>query len=423
MAFIADLHVHSKHSRATSRDCDLEHLSLWAQKKGLTVVGTGDFTHPGWRSELRDKLTPAEPGLYRLRPDLEREVALRVPAACGLSTRFVLQVEISTIYKQTGATRKIHHLIYVPSLDAAEALSERLGKIGNLNADGRPILRLCSRDLLEIVLEVGGGSFLVPAHIWTPWFAVLGSKSGFDSIDECYADLSAHIFAVETGLSSDPPMNWRLSTLDRFRLVSSSDAHSPAKLGREACRFHTPLDFFAMRQSLETGDAYGGTIEFFPEEGKYHLDGHRKCNTRLTPKETREANGRCSGCGKPVTVGVMHRVESLADRAEPQRPSNAGDFRSLVPLVEILSEIRQVGASSRTVASAYEALVQSVGPELVLLTETPLDELRRLGGDILAEAISRLRRGEVVLDAGYDGEYGVVRLFKDAELPARGATR
>jgi DNA helicase II / ATP-dependent DNA helicase PcrA len=417
MTFYADLHVHSHYSRATSRDCDLEHFAAWAAKKGVSVVGTGDFTHPGWRRELREKLVPAEPGLFRLRPDLEREVSRTLPASCAAGqTRFLLQVEISTIYKKGERTRKIHQLIFAPDLDAAEAISARLARVGNLASDGRPILGLDSHHLLEMVLETARDAFLVPAHIWTPHFAVLGSRSGFDSLEECFGDLTGHIFAAETGLSSDPPMNWRLSALDRFRLVSNSDAHSPSKLAREACVFASAMDYFAMRQALKSGEGYGGTIEFFPEEGKYHLDGHRACDARLTPEETRAAGGLCPCCSKPVTVGVLHRVEALADRPDGVRPPGAPPFRCLVPLVEILSELLGVGGASKLVGKAYETLIARGGAELQILEALPQEELGRAGGPLLAEAIARLRRGEVIRDAGFDGEYGTIRLFAPAEL-------
>src|SRR5690242_16829063 len=322
--FVADLHVHSRYSRACSRDCDLEHLAWWAARKGIALVGTGDLCHPAWAEEIRTKLVPAEPGLFRLRPDLERDVLATLPASVRVPVRFLLSVEISTIYKRGERTRKIHHLLYAPDFDAAARITSRLSKIGNLAADGRPILGLDSRDLLEIVLESDPASYLVPAHIWTPWFSVLGSKAGFDAVEECYGDLAPHIFALETGLSSDPAMNWRISVLDRYRLVSSSDAHSPAKLGREATAFDAPLDYFAIRRALETGQGFGGTVEFFPEEGKYHLDGHRKCNVVLSPAETRALSLACPVCGHPVTVGVLHRVEELADREERSEERRVG---------------------------------------------------------------------------------------------------
>ncbi len=318
MRFHADLHVHSKYSRATSRDLDLEHLAEWAARKGIGVVGTGDFTHPAWAAELKSKLVPAEPGLFRLQDDIQRAVDERLPPACRARVRFMLEVEISTIYKKVDKTRKIHHLIYAPDFETMDRISAKLGTIGNIRSDGRPILGLDSRDLLEITLESGPDAYLVPAHIWTPWFAALGSMSGFDSVEECYGDLASHIFAVETGLSSDPAMNWRVPSLDRFRLVSNSDAHSPGKLGREATAFDCEIDYFAIRRALETGDGYVGTVEFYPEEGKYHLDGHRKCEVRFEPKETLAHGGLCPVCGQRLTVGVLHRVETLAERGEEE---------------------------------------------------------------------------------------------------------
>jgi uncharacterized protein (TIGR00375 family) len=422
MFFYADLHVHSKYSRATSRDADLEHLALWARRKGLTVVGTGDFTHPAWFDEIRAKLVPAEPGLFRLRPDIEREVERQLPPSCHGITRFLLEVEISTIYKKGDRTRKVHHLLYAASLDTAARIRARLGAIGNLASDGRPILGLDSRHLLELTLESGPDAYLIPAHVWTPWFAALGSKSGFDSIEECYGDLAPQIFAVETGLSSDPPMNWRVSRLDRFTLLSNSDAHSPPMLGREACSFDTELDYFAIRRALETGTAaggYRGTVEFFPEEGKYHLDGHRACGVRLEPEETRRTEGICPACGKPLTVGVLHRVEELADRPEGVAPPRPIPFRSLVPLPEVLSELQGVGAKSRGVEQSASRLVARLGPEIDILERVPLEDVEKAGGGLLAEALSRLRAGRVRRDSGYDGEYGVIRLFEPDEIRGR----
>ncbi|HYO15828.1 MAG TPA: UvrD-helicase domain-containing protein [Thermoanaerobaculia bacterium] len=417
--FYADLHIHSKYSRATSRDADLEHLALWAKRKGITVVGTGDFTHPAWFEEIRSKLVPAEPGLFRLRSEIEREIERRLPSSCQAPTRFLLEVEISTIYKKGDRTRKIHHLLYAAHLDTAARIREKLATIGNIAADGRPILGLDSRHLLEITLESGPDAYLIPAHIWTPWFAVLGSKSGFDSVEECYGDLAPHIFAVETGLSSDPPMNWRVSHLDRFTLVSNSDAHSPPMMGREACSFDTDLDYFAIRRSLETGEGYRGTVEFFPEEGKYHLDGHRACGVRLEPDETRRVQGLCPECKKPLTVGVMHRVEELADRPEETRRERTDPFRCLVPLPEILSEIHGVGVKSRKVEQAASDLVARLGPELDILERLSLEDVARAGDTLLCEALTRLRAGKVRRDAGYDGEYGLIRLFEPDEIRGR----
>lgn len=420
MLFHADLHIHSKHSRATSRDLDLEHLAWWGARKGIAVVGTGDCVHPGWLAELKDKLLPDGSGLFRLKPEIEAEVLRTLPPSCRNPVRFMLSTEISTIYKKGDRTRKIHHLIYAPDFAAVDRLAASLARIGNIASDGRPILGLDSRDLLEIALESGPESYLVPAHVWTPWFAALGSQSGFDSIAECYGDLAGHIFAVETGLSSDPAMNWRVSFLDRYRLTSNSDAHSPGKLGREATRFSCGPDYLSIRRALEKGEGYVGTVEFFPEEGKYHMDGHRACSVRLSPKETQALGGRCPICGGRVTVGVAHRLEMLADRdeAEALPPPTAGEAKSLVPLPEIISELAGGGVATKAVTHAYDRATASLGPELSLLQDVPVEELSRLD-PLLGEAVTRLRSGSVIRQPGYDGEYGVIRLFEDGELARR----
>src|SRR5712691_5500759 len=392
--FHADLHIHSKFSRACSRD----------------------FTHPAWAAELRETLIPAEPGLFRIRPDLEQRLFRDTPASCAGTVRFMLSVEISTIYRRDDRTRKVHHLLYAPSFEAADRITAALARIGNLASDGRPILGLDSRDLLDITLSAGPGTFLVPAHVWTPWFAVLGSKSGFDAVRDCYADLADHIFAVETGLSSDPPMNWACSSLDGYRLVSNSDAHSPPMLGREATVLDTELSYFAIAAALRTGNGLAGTVEFFPEEGKYHLDGHRKCGVRVEPGQTRELGTICPHCGKPLTVGVLHRVAELADRPAGFRPPGAAGFTSLVQLPEIVGEMLATGPKSKKVVGEVGRLVAALGPELSILRDVPLDDLRRVGGSRFGEGIARLRRGEVIRDAGYDGEYGTIRLFQPDEL-------
>ncbi len=421
--FYADLHVHSRHSRATSRDGTLENFSRWGRIKGLRVVATGDFTHPAWRAEIGDELIPAEPGLFRLKPQRERALEAELPDACQAgatpfsnSVRFLLQVEISTIYKRDGATRKVHHLILAPGLKEADALTAKLERIGNLKSDGRPILGLDSRNLLEIVLEAGAGCMLIPAHIWTPWFSALGSRSGFDAIADCYADLAPHVFAVETGLSSDPPMNWQVSSLDRYRLISNSDCHSPSKLGREATAFDTEPDYFSICKALETGAGYAGTIEFFPEEGKYHLDGHRKCQICWDPKETKRHKGLCTVCGKPVTVGVLSRVEELADRPEGVKPPTAGTFQNFIPLAEVLGEVLGCGPSTGKAEAARALIDAGVGPELYVLGHAPLEGIEKVGPPRLAEAIARMRAGNVIRESGYDGEYGAIHLFQPEEL-------
>ncbi len=413
MHLVADLHIHSHYSRATSKDLTFEHLARWAQLKGVHVVGTGDIAHPGWLAEMRARLEPAEAGLYRLKDEFAAAVEAQTPAACRAPVRFLLGGEISNIYKKAGATRKVHHVVFAPDLDAVERLQGRLERIGNIRSDGRPILGLPSRDLLEIALETDPRCHLIPAHIWTPWFALLGSKSGYDSVEQCFEDLAPHIFALETGLSSDPPMNWRVSALDRYTLVSNSDAHSPQKLAREATLFDCELAYDALFDALRSGNParFKGTVEFFPEEGKYHLDGHRACGVCWEPPETLAHGGLCSVCGKPVTVGVMHRVELLADRPVGGRPARVHPFHSLVPLPEVLGQVYGVGPGSKQVTHEYEKLLAKLGPELRILLETPLEEIRLAGGERLAEGIERMRRGQVDAQGGYDGEYGVIRLF------------
>jgi len=423
MRYYADLHIHSHFSRATSPDCDLEHLHYWALKKGISVLGTGDFTHPGWMKELQAKLEPSEPGLFKLRRSLRTGIDARLPVSCRGTVHFMLSGEISTIYKSADKTRKVHHLVYAPSMEKAQRIGAALGRIGNIRSDGRPILGLDSRDLLEIVLAAGTGCYLVPAHIWTPWFSVLGSRSGFDAIAECYRDLAHEVFAVETGLSSDPEMNRRVGDLDRFRLVSNSDAHSPAKIGREACVFDTNLNYFSMLDALRTGEGYQGTVEFFPEEGKYHLDGHRRCGVRLTPAESRTKQNACPVCRKPLTLGVLHRVHQLATRRFSTPRREATGFSSLIPLKEVLAEILDVGPQSKRVAAQYEATLARSGPELRILNHMPLDEIESDEMPIIVrEAISRMRAGRVIRDAGYDGEYGKIKLFGKSEL-SRGPRR
>ncbi|MGB9782178.1 MAG: UvrD-helicase domain-containing protein [Moorellaceae bacterium] len=419
MQFVADFHIHSHYSRATSQEANPEDLYRWAIYKGVSVVGTGDFTHPAWREELKAKLEPAEVGLYRLKEEYGRPVEEELKPFSWLDpaeepqVRFIVSGEISTIYKKHGRVRKIHHVILLPSLEAAENLSRRLESIGNLASDGRPILGLDSRVLLEITLEVCPEALFIPAHIWTPHFSLLGANSGFDDIEECFEDLTGYIYAVETGLSSDPPMNWRLSKLDRFLLVSHSDAHSPRNLAREANLLATELSYPAIYRALKEPDTgFVGTLEFFPEEGKYHYDGHRACQVRWKPSETRRAGGICPVCGRKVTVGVLHRVEELADREEGVRPPVARHFESLVPLPEVIASALGVGVASKQVWQSYFSIIRQLGPELVVLREAPLEAISRVGGRLVAEAIRRMRAGEVEVLPGFDGEYGKIMVIR-----------
>ncbi|MBS3768597.1 MAG: UvrD-helicase domain-containing protein, partial [Candidatus Cloacimonetes bacterium] len=412
MKFIGDFHIHSHYSIATSKKLVPEEIAYWAKIKGIKVVGTGDFAHPGWTNELKQKLEPAEPGLFKLKKEYLKE---NYPAT---EVRFILTAEISNIYKKGDKVRKVHNLIFAPDFETVEEIQSRLDAIGNIESDGRPILGLDSRDLLEIVLESGEDAFLVPAHIWTPWFSALGSKSGFNTIAECYGDLTEKIFAIETGLSSDPPMNWICSFLDKFTLISNSDAHSPQKLGREANLFDTDLNYNAIKSALRDKDPHKflGTIEFFPQEGKYHFDGHRKCGIRWSPLETIMHNGICPVCGKKVTVGVMNRVAQLADRENTQTKSQQFPFNSLLTLKDILSQIHDVGTNTKTVAKSYNSILKHFTSEFDLLLHTPIPEIERKSNEVLAEAIRRMREKEVRVKEGFDGEYGQIKVFEEDEI-------
>jgi len=417
MEFVADFHIHSRFSRATSKTLDFEKLHIAAQLKGVTVVGTGDFTHPGWFSEIKEKLIPAEEGLFKLKPEIEYACNQQVPSSSRGDVRFILVTEISNIYKKRDKTRKNHNLVFVPNIEIAEQFNTTLDVIGNIKSDGRPILGLDARDLLEIVLETSEQAFLIPAHIWTPWFSLLGSKSGFDSIEECFEDLTPHIFAVETGLSSDPAMNWRVSSLDGLTLVSNSDAHSPFNLGREANLLNIPRSYPSIKNALETGnpDHFIGTVEFYPEEGKYHFDGHRKCRICINPEKSIEYKGICPVCEKPLTLGVLYRVESLADRPHGVKPEKYHPYANLIPLNEILSELLGVGPKSKKVNQCYETLIKELGSEIQILRAVPTDDLHRAGIPLLGEAIDRMRKGKVKMSPGYDGEYGKITLFDPEE--------
>ena len=406
--YIGDLHIHSRFSRATSKEGTPENLALWAQKKGIKLIGTGDFTHPVWREELKERLCEAEDGLYRLKEEYRTENTQK--------TRFVVSGEISSIYKKNGKVRKVHSLILLPGLSEAEELSGRLEAIGNLHSDGRPILGLSCKDLLEITLEVCPRAIFVPAHIWTPHFSLFGAFSGFDAIEECFEDLTPYIHALETGLSSDPPMNWRLSALDGYQLISNSDAHSPAKLGREANLFNGELSYEGLFEGIQKGKGLFGTIEFFPEEGKYHYDGHRKCHLCLTPGETEKAGGICPICGKKLTVGVSHRVEQLADRPEGYRQAQGKPFESLVPLEEVIASSTGRSPASTKVRIQYEGLLKALGPEFEILREVPIEDIKRQAGERIGEGIYRLREGKVIRKPGFDGEYGKISLFEPWEL-------
>lgn len=411
--YIADLHIHSRYSRATSRECTPEHLDLWARRKGIHLVGTGDFTHKAWREELKEKLEPAEEGLYRLKEEYRIKDEI---TKTSFEPRFVVTGEISSIYKKYDRTRKVHSLILLPGLKDADLIAAKLETIGNIHSDGRPILGLDCHDLLEIVLELCPRAIYVPAHIWTPHFSLFGAFSGFDTVEECFGDLSSQIHALETGLSSDPPMNWRVSALDRFQLISNSDAHSPAKLGREASLLNIQLSYEGLYRAVQEGEGLEGTIEFFPEEGKYHYDGHRKCGICLSPSEAEHRRGLCPVCGRKLTTGVSHRIEQLSDRPEDFVRSQAKRYESLVPLPEVIGASVGRSAASVKVVREYEAMLEKLGPEFEILRNIPIEEIRKNAGTLIGEGIRRLREGKVIRTPGFDGEYGKIFLFRPEEL-------
>ncbi len=411
MRYIADLHIHSPYSRATSKDMTLEGISYWSQLKGIKLIGTGDFTHPAWFKELREKLELTDNGFYRLNSEVKG-----VPLSCESDVYFVPTTEISCIYSKNKKTRKIHLLVIVPTLEDAAILNRRLSQIGNISADGRPIIGLDAKELLRMVLDTSEEAIVIPAHAWTPHFSLYGAFSGFDSLSECFEELTDRVYAIETGLSSDPPMNWRLSELDAVRLVSNSDAHSPSKIGREANIFEAEFSYKGLFNAIKTGDGLFGTIEFFPEEGKYHYDGHRACKVCLSPEESVKHNYRCPVCGGEITVGVMHRVISLADRPDTSRPPSAKPFYSLIPLQEILAEALKVGVNTKKVSELYMKILSELGTEFSVLMDAEIEMIKNTAGEIVAEGIKRVRDGKVNISPGYDGEYGKISIFEPLEV-------
>ncbi|HEY1835694.1 MAG TPA: endonuclease Q family protein [Candidatus Saccharimonadales bacterium] len=420
MELIVDLHVHSHYSRATSRNCTIEGLYFWGKKKGINVIGTGDFTHPEWFAEFREKLEPAEGGLFKLKSEFADEIDKTLPpSVCDNLILFVPSVEIATIYKKGERVRKLHQLIIMPSFEAVSRLNAQLERIGNLKADGRPILGLDSKELLSLSLEADKDALYIPAHIWTPWFGMFGSKSGFDSIVEAYEDLALEIRVIETGLSSDPAMNWRLKQLDGLAIISNSDAHSPQKLGREATVVNCNPSYADVIGAIKTNDArLAGTIEFFPEEGKYHHDGHRTCNIKFSPEETKAHNGICPVCGKPLVVGVDYRVDELADRApEDEKPTKTVEY--IVPLTEVVAELHGMKSTSgKPVVVAYDNLIAELGGEFGILRKISLDAIKAYSPQV-ALAVERIRTNQVYKSPGYDGVYGTIKVFKDARERAK----
>lgn len=413
MDLIVDLHVHSHYSRATSKECTFVGLYKWGKLKGINVIGTGDFTHPDWFAEMQESLEPVEGGLYALKRELADDIDKSLPPSVRNNIiRFVPTVEIATIYSKGGKVRKLHQLVVMPDFASVSELNARLERIGNLKADGRPILGLDSKELLRHALEVNERGFYIPAHIWTPWFGMFGSKSGFDSIEEAYEELAPEIRAIETGLSSDPAMNWRVSNLDGISIISNSDAHSPGKLGREATVVNSGLTYDDIFDAFRSNDdRLVGTIEFFPEEGKYHADGHRICGVRLAPEETKARDGVCPTCTKPLVVGVDYRVSELANRPLGEALKQV---EYIIPLAEILAELKGVkSTSSKGLLADYHETIDRLGDEFSILRSVPIEAIEAAGLPLLARAIDRLRNGDVVREPGYDGIYGTIKVFKD----------
>ena len=413
MQLIVDLHPHSHFSRATSKDSTLEELYKWGKIKGINILGTGDFTHPAWFAEMREKLEPAEPGLFRLKKQVSADIDKTLPESVRRKEiRFVFSVEISTIYSKNGKVRKLHQLIIVPGISAVSAINNRLDQVGNLKSDGRPILGLDSKELLKIVVDIDKNNLFIPAHIWTPWFSLFGSKSGFDTIAEAFEELAGEIKIIETGLSSDPYMNWRLNQLKEMAIISNSDAHSPKKLGREATILDCEFDYFQIASGLKANDErLVGTIEFFPQEGMYHYDGHRSCNVCFSPQETIKHKGLCPVCGKGLTIGVDYRVGQLADKPESYRPAKHKSVEYIIPLVEIIGELKNTGVNSKSVAAMYDTLISCFGSEFDLLRKVGLKEISTKGYDELAFALGKMRAGQVHIQPGYDGVYGKIKVF------------
>jgi uncharacterized protein (TIGR00375 family) len=416
MKFIADFHVHSKYSRATSKEMDVENMARWANLKGVGLLGTGDFTHPFYFAELKQKLEPLGNGLFTLKKEFKRSAGI-VENGSGKEVHFILTTELSNMFQQGGSGRRVHTMIFAPSFEIVEKINEELSQYGKLSSDGRPIFGFPTKELVEIITDITDQCFIVPAHAWTPWFSVFGANSGFDCLEECFEEQLKHISCIETGLSSDPQMNWRWSALDKMCLISNSDAHSPNRIGREANAFDCEMSFKEIVKAIRTKDKnkFLYTIEFFPEEGKYHYDGHRNCNVLFSPAESRKHKNTCPVCGRKLTIGVMHRVESLSDRPEGFEPKGAIPGKHLIPLQEIIAEAMNQGVDTKGVENEYLRLVSHFGSEFRILLDLPLEELEKSTPPKILEGIKRVREGDLKITPGHDGVYGKIQIFAEKE--------
>ncbi len=413
MKFVADFHVHSKYSRATSKEMDVENLARWANFKGVSLLGTGDWTHPFYFAELKQKLQPTGNGLFTLKKEFKNSAG----NSSQNEVHFMLTTEVSNMFQQGGSSRRVHTLIFAPSFEVVEKINEELSGFGKLGSDGRPIFGFPTKELVEIITDITDECFIVPAHAWTPWFSVFGANSGFDSLEECFEEQTKHISCIETGLSSDPQMNWRWSALDKIALISNSDAHSPNRIGREANVFDCEMSFKEIIKAIKTKDKnkFLFTIEFFPEEGKYHYDGHRNCGILFSPAESRKNKNICPVCGRKLTVGVMHRVESLADRPEGFTPEGVIPYKHLIPLQEIIAEALNQGVDTKGVQNEYLRLVSIFGSEFRLLLDLPLEELEKSTPPKILEGIKRVRNEDLHITPGHDGVYGKIQIFAEKE--------
>jgi len=413
MQKIADLHIHSKYSRATSPQMNVEVLDLWARKKGIDILATGDFTHPAYLKELKENLVEDGSGLLTLSKSTNQPI--------NQSTKFILSAEIACIYKDKDKVRRLHICLYAPDFVTVDKINAELEKRNcNLRSDGRPIIGMSAKDLAKICFDANEKTLVVPAHAWTPWFAIFGSKSGYDCMEDCFEELTPKIYAIETGLSSDPEMNWRLSALDDIMLISNSDAHSPKNLGREANVFDLEeVTYDEIYNIFKNKDRkkFLYTIEFYPQEGMYHFDGHRDCKFSCSPQESKEMHKSiCPVCKKPLVLGVDHRVEELADRELGFKPENAVPYKSLVPLQEIIAECMQRGKSTKGVQTLYEEMLEKGKTEFNILLNLNRKEIADISNDLIAEAICRVRDGKVLATSGFDGQYGVVKVFNEEEI-------
>jgi uncharacterized protein (TIGR00375 family) len=416
MKFIADFHVHSKYSRATSKEMDVESMARWANLKGVGLLGTGDFTHPFYFAGLKQKLKPTGFGLFTLRKEFKESAGI-VDNGSHQEVHFMLTTEVSNMFQQGGSSRRLHTMIFAPSFEVVEKINEELGQYGKLGSDGRPIFGFPTKELVEIITDITDECFIVPAHAWTPWFSVFGANSGFDCMEECFEEQTRHISCIETGLSSDPQMNWRWSALDKMALISNSDAHSPNRIGREANVFDCEMSYKEIVKAIRSKDKkkFLFTIEFFPEEGKYHYDGHRNCGILFSPAESKKHKNICPVCGRKLTVGVLHRVEALADRPEGFTPEGVIPCKHLIPLMEIIAEALGQGPETKGVEKEYLRLVSYFGSEFRIVLDLSLEELEKSTPPKILEGIKRVREEDLHIVPGHDGVYGKIDIFAEKE--------